>query len=223
MLPKARIVRVLLCTLVLVSTFFLIPAATPAQARESVPVVLPDFEQFVTSVADGEGGIVRGVYVPGLFASRVLQQPANDPGYVSPIDGILTEFGPVKKYGNVGLLAHNYLTGKSFASLAPGQEIRIVYGDGKVEYFAVDEILRFQALEPDSAYSNFIDLDTGKEISSSILFQTVYAGQRHVTFQTCIYADGIYSWGRLFVVAVPALVSPNTINGYSLMREAANR
>jgi len=35
------------------------------------------------------------------------------------------------------------------------------------------------------------------------MFKRVYTGDRHVTFQTCIYAEGTSSWGRLFVVAVP--------------------
>ena len=35
------------------------------------------------------------------------------------------------------------------------------------------------------------------------MFKRVYAGDRHVTFQTCIQEEGISSWGRLFVVAVP--------------------
>lgn len=203
----------MLCiTLVLLSSFFAIPAISPAQAQSSAPATLPDFEQFVTSVIDGKAGVVRGVYVPGYFASRVLQQPDNNPGYVSPINGILTEFGLAKSYGNIGFLAHNYLTGKSFANLAKGQEIRIVYGDSNVEYFVVEDVLQYQALEPDSAYSDFIDQDGGKEISASTLFQHIYAGQRHVTFQTCIYADGIYTWGRLFVIAVPFAPPPNTNN-----------
>ena len=98
-------------------------------------LTLPDFEQFVISVSDGNAGVVRGVYVPGLFAVKVLQQPDNNPGYVSPADGTITEFGLAKSYGNIGLLAHNYLTGASFSNLLPGQEIRIVYGNGEVELF----------------------------------------------------------------------------------------
>jgi hypothetical protein len=36
------------------------------------------------------------------------------------------------------------------------------------------------------------------------VFKRVYAGERHVTFQTCIERLGNRSWGRLFVLAVPA-------------------
>jgi hypothetical protein len=31
----------------------------------------------------------------------------------------------------------------------------------------------------------------------------VYRGDRHVTFQVCIEAEGIDAWGRLFVIAEP--------------------
>lgn len=77
----------------------------------------------------------------GFFSTRVLQQPANNPGYISPVNGVITEFGLAKSYGNIGLLAHNYLTGASFSKLTPGQEIRIVYGNGDVKYIVVEEFL----------------------------------------------------------------------------------
>jgi len=35
------------------------------------------------------------------------------------------------------------------------------------------------------------------------MFQRVYLGDRHMTFQTCISAYGNSSWGRLFIIAVP--------------------
>jgi hypothetical protein len=35
------------------------------------------------------------------------------------------------------------------------------------------------------------------------MFKRVYFSNRHVTFQTCIEAEGNLSWGRLFVIAVP--------------------
>ncbi len=80
---------------------------------------------------------------------------------MSPIkDGELTQFRMASNYGNVGLLAHNHLSGKLFSDIAVGQEIRLVYGDGSVEYFVVTEVLRYQALQPNSPWSNFRDLET---------------------------------------------------------------
>jgi hypothetical protein len=201
---KNKFAYVLLATvLVLLSSFFAVPAISPAQAKNHSPLVLPDFEQFKLSVYDGQPGIVRGVYVPEILAAKVLQQPANRPDYVSPVNGVVTEFANSKSYGNIGLLAHNYLAGTNFSKITLGEEIRIIYGDGKVEYFIVKEILRYQALDPNSPTSDFIDLDTGDRETASSVFSRVYTGWRHVTLQTCIYADRNMSWGRLFVIAVP--------------------
>jgi len=40
-------------------------------------------------------------------------------------------------------------------------------------------------------------------LTAEQLFNRVYRGDRHVTFQTCIDANGDISWGRLFVIAIP--------------------
>jgi len=44
-------------------------------------------------------------------------------------------------------------------------------------------------------------------LSAEQMFKRAYAGERHVTFQTCIAANGTVSWGRLFVVAKPKQLS----------------
>jgi hypothetical protein len=90
-----------------------------------------------------------------------------------------------------------------FSKLAVGQEVRLVYGDGKVEYFVIKQILKYQALQPTSPYSSFRDLTNDENLTAEQLFNKVYRGDRHVTFQTCIEANGNLSWGRLFVVAQP--------------------
>ena len=93
--------------------------------------------------------------------------------------------------------------GQLLVELGVGQEVRLVYGNGKVEYFVITEILRYQALEPNSQLSSFRSLDHSEILSAEQMFKRVYAGERHVTFQTCIAANGTVSWGRLFVVAEP--------------------
>jgi hypothetical protein len=103
----------------------------------------------------------------------------------------------------VGLLAHNNLSGRFFFQLAVGQEVRLVYGDGKVEYFVISKILKYQALQPTSPYSTFRDLTNDEKLTAEQLFNKVYRGDRHVTFQTCMEANGNLSWGRIFVVAEP--------------------
>jgi hypothetical protein len=107
------------------------------------------------------------------------------------------------QFGNVGLLAHNHLSGKLFPQMLPGQEVRLVYGDGKVESFVVTEILQYQALQPNNPYSEFRNINDSKTITAEQMFKRVYFGDRHITFQTCIEKDGNLSWGRLFIVAIP--------------------
>ena len=108
-----------------------------------------------------------------------------------------------EEVGNIGLLAHNYLAGSLYAGLSRGDEVRIVYGDGRVEYFVVKQILQYQALQPSSVHSDFRDLDNNITTSAQDVFRKVYRGDRHVTFQTCIEAEGNINWGRLFVIAEP--------------------
>ena len=164
---------------------------------------IPDFTVFSQTVQNGKADSLRGVYVPNVMALPIVQQPSGNAGYVSSNDGQATQFAMASQFGNVGLLAHNYLSGKSFSQIAVGQEVRLVYGDGRVEYFIVTEILQYQALQPNSPWSSFRSLNDDTTLNAEQMFKRVYAGDRHVTFQTCIQAEGISSWGRLFVVAVP--------------------
>ncbi|HSK89400.1 MAG TPA: hypothetical protein VK880_13640, partial [Anaerolineales bacterium] len=122
-------------------------------------------------------------------------------------DGEITQFGMASQFGNVGLLAHNNLSGRFFSQLAAGQEVRLVYGDGKIEYFVITQILKFQALEPTSPYSSFRSLSNDEMLTAGELFNRVYRGERHVIFQTCIAGPGSLSWGRLFVIATPKPLS----------------
>jgi hypothetical protein len=175
----------------------------PAQAQGHAEGLALDFPGFVTSVQDGQPGVLRGVYVSDVLAMPVVQQPTGWPGYVAETAGVVTQFGMAAEVGNVGLLAHNYLAGQAFSNLFPGQEVRLVYGDGSVEYFVVTEVLEYQALQPFSPTSEFRNLETSLTITAEELFRQVYRGERHVTFQTCIEANGNSSWGRLFVIARP--------------------
>jgi hypothetical protein len=133
----------------------------------------------------------------------VVQQPAGNANYVSSTDGELTQFGMPVQFGNVGILAHNTLSGRFFFQLAVGQEVRLVYGDGKAEYFVITQILKYQAFQPNSPYSQFRDLSNDEVLTAEKVFQKAYTGARHVTFQTCIAANGISTWGRIFVIAEP--------------------
>lgn len=174
-----------------------------ASALENA-VSIPTFADFSKSVQNGEAKVLRGVYVADVLALPIVQQqPTSNAAYVSTNDGEVTQFGMASQYGNVGLLAHNHLSGKAFSQLAAGQEVRLVYGDGKIEVFVITEVLRFQALQPTSPYSSFHNMEKDETLTAEQMFKRVYLGERHVTFQTCITSYGNASWGRLFVIAMP--------------------
>jgi hypothetical protein len=180
---------------------FFNPDAVPAMGNAES--ALPNFADFVKQVQNGEANVLRGVYVSDVLALPIAQQPASDPNYVSSKDGEATQFSTASQYQNVGLLAHNNLSGRSFLQLAVGQKVRLIYGDGKIENFIVTEILHFQALKSGSVSSAFRSMNSDEILSAQQMFNRVYSGTRHVTFQTCIKAYGNWNWGRLFIVAMP--------------------
>lgn len=95
--------------------FFLNPR--PIQAIGAAESTLPNFADFSESVQTREVEVLRGVYVPNVLALPVVQQPADQPYYVSNRDGEATQFSMAARYGNIGLLAHNTLSGRLFSGL----------------------------------------------------------------------------------------------------------
>ncbi len=184
-------------------SFCFLPA--PVNSGGSVGARLSSFRGVVNTVAPVEfEGVLSGVSIQDGENFPVVQQPDGDTNFVSKNDGEITQFASASRYGNVGLLAHNYLSGKAFSQLRIGEEIQLVYSDGHVEIFVVKEILRYKALDPRSPYSSFQNVDNKKEILTvGEMFDRAYEGGRHVTFQTCIAAEGNSSWGRLFIIASP--------------------
>jgi hypothetical protein len=168
----------------------------------------PAFSGFVAAVTDGQADVVRGVYVPGVLAMRVMQQPADDPGFVLRMGGVVTQFREAALNHVIGLLAHNDLAGVSFSNLKVGQEVRIIYGNGRVDYYVVNRLVRFQALPSGSEGENYVDLSSNITYSAQDIFSMFYNGKVHVTFQTCILQGGNSSWGRLFVTALPIPALP---------------
>ena len=166
---------------------------------------LTDLDVFVEQVENGQADQLRGIYIPGILAAPVIQQPSGRAGFVSSWQNIVTQFSLASKVGSTGLLAHNYLAGQSFALLETEQEIYLIYGDGRVDLFAVSEILQYQALRPDSTSSAFVDLSSGDTLTYTELFKEVYARPGQLILQTCISMNENPSGGRLFIVAKPAL------------------
>jgi hypothetical protein len=164
---------------------------------------LPTLDSFADALTNGDAHALRGVYVPGILANAVVQQPAGDPGFVSLDGELLTQFQRASQLGSTGVLAHNLLAGAPFSELQPGQVIYLVYGDGRTSAFVVRESLRYQALQSLSVNSTFVDLADGRQLGASELFVSVYGRRGALVLQTCIEAEGVSSWGRLFVVASP--------------------
>jgi hypothetical protein len=199
--PAQRTTRSVSLLLAIFASLFYRPLPTHALGTINT---LPTLADFSKSVQNGNANVLRGVYVDNLFALPIIQQPSGSPAFVSRNDGEITEFGMAARYGNVGLLAHNDLSGKLFSGLAAGQQVRLVYGDGKIESFVVTEVFRYQALQPNSPYSSFHNMEESEEtLTAQQVFERTYLGSHHVTFQTCIAAYGNSSWGRLFVIAIP--------------------
>lgn len=201
-LKSSRSIFIISFIAILCST--LIPTGNvQALSSDSSSVDLSDLDAFVEQVKNGQADELRGVYVPGILATQVVQQPVGMSAFVSSWENVVTQFGLASKVGSTGLLAHNYLAGESFSLLQDGQEFYLVYGDGQVSTFVVSKILQYQALEPNNTSSSFLDLENGNILTASELFRKVYNRPGQVIFQTCIYADGDPSWGRLFVIAEP--------------------
>lgn len=174
--------------------------ANPVHTAEKNLMPLQDF---ANAVKDGNADKIKGLYAADVFSLRVIQQPSGKPGYVSPIEGVATQFGMASSNNVTGILAHNFASGRLFFDLAAGSSIDVVYGDGTVKEYKVSVIKKFQALSPKSASSDFIDLDTNEKLSAAGLFSKMYSGKHHLTLQTCIQEGTEDSWGRLFIIAEP--------------------
>jgi hypothetical protein len=177
-------------------------ALTEAPAAQEQAVAATTFETFAASVTNGNANQVTGIYVDGVMAYSVVRQPGGNAAFVSEQPGVVTQFGLAAQYGSQAFLAHNYLAGASFAKLEAGDVITLVYGDGRSEQYEVSQLRSFQALSPDSTQSSFVDLESGEKLSASNLFHSVY-DNNNLVLQTCIAQEGISTWGRLFITAVP--------------------
>lgn len=195
-------------TVVIIALAFLLTAFAPINTvlADSVSdqALLPTLSAFSASVQNSNPSQITGLFVSGLMAVPVIQQPSGQAGYVSTAADTITQFAAASKYGTTGLLAHNYLAGSQFFSLNHGSVITLVYGDGSTQYFQVSAVMQFQALSPNSPYSNFVNLaNPGVTLSSSDLFYQTYGLGDVLVLQTCIEQGNEPSWGRLFVIAEP--------------------
>ena len=180
------------------------PDGLVAVSGQQVNAVNARLQSFVKEVYTGQPNVLTGVFVDGTFAMDIIQQPTSQPGYISSEEEKITEFRMAKDYGTTGLMAHNSLAGKAFFQLDVGQTIYLVYGDGEVESFTIVDVKRYKALSPNSPYSEFVDLENDSvQVSAEDLFYQMYGQDGALIMQTCIENEGISTWGRLFIIAIP--------------------
>lgn len=182
------------------------PAAPGVSLSLAGPAVnsLPELRALAAPHLNGKTGDAVAVSVARRFSLPVVQQPKDQPAYVSSEMDVLTQFSLPRQYGTTGLLAHNFLSGKRFAEIQVSDVVLIVYGDGHTARYRVEKIESYQALSPTSPYSQFIDLSAPRDrlLSSADLFNRVYTHPGRVVFQTCIAEGDEASWGRVFITAV---------------------
>lgn len=185
--------------------FSIVAPVSAAPLHDESPAGMPGLtlQEFAAQLSAAPQGKPAGLYVADTLALPIVQQPAGQPGFVSSQAGVTTQFGMAEKYGTTGLLAHNTLAGAEFSKLETGQFAALVYNNGETRYYRIIAIDRYIAIEPGSAYSDFLDSDSNR-ITAAELFKRVYQnGDDRLVLQTCIANDGIASWGRLFITAEP--------------------
>lgn len=175
------------------------PAIDSWTSREQ----MPSLNRFVDNLINGQSNSVRGVYVPGFLALPVVQQPSGNTGFVSQKPETATQFQLAARYGVIGLLAHNYLSGSKFYRLVEGLKVTVVNGDGSLQDYQISEVAEYKKVTPGSNWSHYINLDTGERLTTYQVFSLYYQGDHHLTFQTCLEKDGFETWGLRFVVAEP--------------------
>ncbi len=180
------------------------PVSLAQADTQSNQTQLLSLNSFAASVQNSNPYQITGIYVQDVMALPIIQQPSGQAGYVSSQNNVVTQFGLASDYGSIGLLAHNHLAGAQFFNIMNGSVISLVYGNGHVEYYKVAVVKQYQALSPNSVYSQFVNLaQPDVTLSSTDLFYQTYGLGNVLVLQTCILANNDPSWGRLFIIAEP--------------------
>jgi len=165
---------------------------------------------FIAQVKNGSSEQITGLYIQDIFSYPVIQQPSDQPAYVSTNADLVTQFSSASSFGSLGFLAHNNLAGSRFSEIENGDLISVVFGDGHFIQYQVTQIRSLQALEPTSTSSSFLDLSDNQKLTTQEVFYQTYGVRDQLILQTCISSQGLDSWGRLFIVAVPNTSAPIT-------------
>ncbi len=205
-------------TIIMIAVVLSVALATPLNSipvtgesinsSNPIPVTavptLNGFVQSISAVNVASANTIVGIYAPDKFAMSIVQQPAGDAGYISTENEIVTQFAMASQFGTIGLLAHNFLGGAHFSDVSIDQTIVLVKGDQSLAYYKVESIQTFQALTPNSPYSNFKALDGSERVlSANDMFTNIYMQSGKLILQTCVAEGDELSWGRLFITASP--------------------
>jgi hypothetical protein len=186
-----------------------VTGADPYLSARSNAAAMPSLSDFIFSMRNGDPHALVGVYVRQVMALPVVQQPPSQPGYVSNEQDVITQFTLANQFGATGLLAHNYLAGDYFFRINKGQDVVLVYGDGRLKTYRIEEIQSYQALSPNSMFSNFVDLSgPGRTLTSTEVFNRVYGQRGALVLQTCIQMGSEASWGRIFLIGKESATRP---------------
>jgi hypothetical protein len=168
------------------------PTTTPATLT---------LDNFSKQVRDGQP-IIRGIFIQNKLAFYVVQQPSSNTNYISGSSRTVTQSRTAILFGGIVFLAHNYSAGRVFPSVVVNDIIYTIYGDGKIDKYIVQKQYKYQALQPDNPYTNYVDLETGLLVTWDIVYINFYSLPDAIVLQTCISKDNIGSWGRLFITAI---------------------
>jgi len=174
---------------------------------------------FIAQVKNGSAEQITGLYIENISSFPVIQQPSDQPAYVSTNADLVTQFSSASSFGSLGFLAHNNLAGSRFSEIENGDLISVVFGDGHFIQYQVTQTRILQALEPTSTTSSFLDVTDNQKLTAQEVFYQTYGVSDQLVLQTCISSQGIDSWGRLFVIAVPSTHAPIT-NTVSIVQSA---
>ena len=166
-----------------------------------IPVTGGIFDR-ADALHNSQSEVVR-IEVKGILDYPVAQQPAERPGFVSSVPDEVTQFAAPAQNDVLAFLAHNYLAGDEFSEITENTVVSVTYTDGSTQWFLVEAVEAYQALQPTSLFSDFRSLDTGELFDVQSIYDRVYGGSYPLVMQTCIEFEGNNVWGRLFILAEP--------------------
>jgi hypothetical protein len=164
---------------------------------------IPTLDSFRAQVQPGRSTQVVGVWAEGLFAFHVEPTPGQSVPQLENTAGI---YEWAVKRGTTALMIHNYLGGDHLYQVKGTTAIALIFGDGRVEWYQVDTIERYEAMNfsQDGFEGPFKIWDCEScdfEYSVSDLQRKHYTGSNSLAFQTCLDEDN--KIGFLIIEASP--------------------